>query len=128
MSYNIDDFKVLSGQLGIRAADVRKLRKEYKDNGPCNETFVDDLFEIIDGEEDPPKVIDIDMNSFRWTGEGSGSTFDYFRENIVPMLRGFADVVIIWEGGDSITGLRIKDGVATEMDVEHRLVPKGGTA
>ncbi len=124
MSYNVDDFKVLSGQLSIRAADVRKLRKGYKANGPCNETFVDDLFEIIDGEDDAPQIIEIEMSEFRWTGEGSGSSWDYFTDSVVPMLRGSADVVVVWEGGDSVTGLRIQDGKATDMGVKMTLVDK----
>lgn len=117
MSYNIDHIVVLRGELSIRAADARKLKKEADNNAP-EDSFIEDLIEALDADE-VPQWLEIKM---RWRGEGSGRSWDYFTNNVVPLLRGSADLVMIWEGGDSITGLRIQDGQATEMNVQHTLV------
>lgn len=42
----------------------------------------------------------------------------------MPLIQGKVEAVLIWECGDSITGLRIKDGLLEEMDVEQKLIPK----
>ncbi len=121
MSYNIDTIHVLSGQLSLRAADARKLVRD--ESGP-EDCFIEDLEDIVHGDE-VPKIIDLDMNNFRWRGEGSGNSWEeYFLPDVVPLLRGEAELVVVWEGGDSFGGIRIKNGKATEHEVVHSLGKK----
>jgi hypothetical protein len=52
-----------------------------------------------------------------WYGEGSGHTFDVFVERVLPIFSGSADLVICWEGGDSYSGLRLRDHKVTKHEV-----------
>lgn len=65
----------------------------------------------------------IKLKNLSWYGEGSGRAYeDHFIKDVAPLIHGRVDAIFTWEGGDSVTGLRIKDGVATECKVEMRLV------
>lgn len=51
-------------------------------------------------------------------GEGSGNTF---HDVLVPVFKRSTGTLIascVWEGGDSITRLTVKDGVVTEEPIE----------
>ncbi len=51
-------------------------------------------------------------------GEGSGSTY---RDVLLPALKegkGTLIVSCVWEGGDSLSRLIVRDGVVTEEDIE----------
>lgn len=61
------------------------------------------------GQSWVPKRID-------WQGEGSGHTFDMLLAAL-KFFRGSADLVLCWEGGDSFSGLRVKDGRVTQHEV-----------
>jgi hypothetical protein len=50
-----------------------------------------------------------------WCGEGANNTDDFHAA--LSYTQGLADLLIIWEGGDSISGLRVNDGEVTEHDV-----------
>ena len=53
-----------------------------------------------------------------WCGDFSGSSWrKVFLGQILPASRGTFEGYVVWEGGDSITGLRVVDGVVTEPDV-----------
>lgn len=66
----------------------------------------------------------IELKEFSWHGEGSGSTFSHFVDVIAPKIKGRIDVVFFWEGGDSVDGMSIQDGVVTHCDVDYVLVPR----
>lgn len=124
MSYNIDHIEVLSGALSIRVADLRRLRRALKETAPKN-CFLDDLASKLEKIDEPPKEMTIDSARFWWHGEGSGNSYsDVFLPAVVPCLRGTADLVLTWEGGDSVSGLRIADGKATECKVVQTLAPR----
>ena len=52
------------------------------------------------------------------TGEGSGGFMHYVMEEALKHSTGELEAVLIWEGGDSITRLIVKDGELTEEDIE----------
>ncbi len=58
-----------------------------------------------------------------WVGEGAGNRFhDGSFDAFVRYLEGEAELVLVWEGGDSFSGIRICDGVATRSEVQFSLV------
>lgn len=125
MSYDITHIEVLKLKAWMHAADVKRLRKE------C-----DDLPELCflkkDGVIPPQPGLAKLKNQERyrvkhlwWNGEGAGYTYEEtFLKKIAPCIQGEVQIVIVWESGDSVSGLKIKDGVVTECDVKYKLVEK----
>lgn len=67
-------------------------------------------------------------SKFWWSGECSGGTWEEtFLPKIAPKIRGTIEAVVTWEGGDSHTGLRIRDGKVTEPEVVMTLVAEEET-
>lgn len=128
MSYNIDnvDCKVLDAW--IYAKDLHALLEQLE--GELAEgNFLDEMFEESPKEEwgelpyDP--ATKVKLRNFWWYGEGSGRSYDdVLLPKIVPYIHGYVEAIFTWEGGDAVSGLIIKDGVATECDIEMKLVPK----
>lgn len=58
-------------------------------------------------------ITDLDM-----AGEGSGTFFDWILLPALKESKGTLEAVIIWERGESIERLTIKDGAATRTDIE----------
>jgi hypothetical protein len=52
---------------------------------------------------------------------GSGASFQILTK-IIPLLKGEADLVFLWEYGDSVSGLMIRDGKAVDCEVSYTLV------
>jgi len=50
-------------------------------------------------------------------GEGSGHFADTLR-CVLEESTGYLEAVLVWEGGDSITRLIVKDGEVTEVEIE----------
>lgn len=110
MSYNIDSVQIVTGFLTIESSLARKFAKDkgkYEMSQVPEDNFLDDVL-IDDGE--------IKIDNPEWSGEGSGRSFDLFKE-VLGLTKGTADLVLTWEGGDSITGLRITDGLVEEKKV-----------
>ena len=127
MSYNITHIEELKLKAWMHAADVKRLRKQFKDQLP------EVCFLLKDGGCSPPRpgLVKLkDQERYRlkhlwWSGEGTGhSYYDIFLEHVAPCIQGEVQIAITWEGGDSLSGLKIKDGVVTKCDVKHKLVPK----
>ena len=55
---------------------------------------------------------------FELHGEGSGTVQEYLKEAVYPCSTGLLSAVLVWEGGDTIEWLTIKDGVITEEEIE----------
>lgn len=120
MSYNVDKISIVAHhgfRLPIEYVDA--LRRDIGDDHP----------EVWLLEEKPhtpfmgvPDFEDRDSyryyNRISWTGEGSGGTWETFVEKVLPRFQGSADLVVTWERGDSVTGLRVRDGKVTK----HRVV------
>lgn len=51
-------------------------------------------------------------------GERSGSFKHYVLDNALKDSSGELEVVLVWEGGDLITKLKVKDGIIEENDIE----------
>lgn len=119
MSYNIDSQEIVRGSLEIDPVKARAWHAKHKDDVPeCS--FVDPHFECYPGTDDIAP-----FTKPWWYGEGSGNTEELYQQALAELTKGDADIVLTWEGGDSFTGLRVKNGVVTEMGVKFTLVPKG---
>lgn len=120
MAYNIDSWKCRKVENLIIPIEALypEVRKDWKPNNPTvdfksMEVLIEggsEGFELkgalVDGEPDKIKV-----SSIKLYGEGSGSFLSYVLEPALRQSKGELDVVLIWEGGDSITNLLVKDGV-----------------
>ena len=58
------------------------------------------------------------IKEFEMYGEGSGTFFYYILENALKQSTGELEAIIIWEGGDSITKLIVKDGNLIHEELE----------
>lgn len=147
MSYNIDSVDCLILDAYMKVSDVRDLLQNHADKLPeicfLNELRLPKVFvggaafdaaieELRQHDEAAARrILDkaagverIKLSNLWWQGEGSGRAFDFFKEHVAPLIQGKVEAVLIWERGDSLTGLRIKDGLLEEMDVEQKLIPK----
>ena len=125
MSYNVDSVEVKHNSASLRARDVIELHDDYDLPESC---FLYEMYEpakaaLLDGE--PTRLMPIP--NLRWHGKGSGhGVEDVLEKEIAPRIRGRIDAILVWEGGDSITGISIRDGKYVTCAVEQRLVlPEG---
>jgi len=110
MSYNIDSVEVVHGELRI---DGDRFRRWSEDNPP--DTWPE-CFEglYIHGDK---------VDRIHWCGEGSGRMEDELRSFIGRACVGAAEIVLYWEGGDSVSGLvRTSDGRVLSGAVRQRVV------
>lgn len=125
MSYNVDTTDYLSGSLTMTVAECRRLASKYDGDLPeC--CFLDLDEDEGDGLADH-NIIEISAPDM-WSGSGSGRALIDKPGRLSPMAaeifaatRGEADILFTWEGGDSFTGLRVRDGVVTFHEVEMKL-------
>ncbi len=123
MSYNIDHSEYIgNGTLRISREDRDKLIEELGDEGLPEGNFLtypECLIRCEDSSEDEFEII-----MPWWYGSWSGNSFETLETKILTKTRGTADLIFIWEGGDSITGLRVTDGKVEDMTVKYVLEPK----
>ena len=119
MSYNVDNVKTLSGKLTISRASLRKIKRMRIETPEC--CFLDAIF-VKEGKDDDAESFDIE--DLEWYGEGSGYAFEDLLTKVLPFTKGTMEVVVTWEGGDSVNGLRIVDGTVTKHEVEMKLGKK----
>ena len=145
MSYNITHIDVLLCENAtIAVADLRRFAKEFE---LPESDFISELLKglkpvkcpkckalITDGakfcagcgKEAPAQAarVPIDPKRFWWCHSGSGNSYeDTFVKKVLPAIQGKLEFVACWEGGDSLSGFTVHDGVVTECDVEYKLVP-----
>lgn len=117
MSYNVDSVRILGGEAWMEVEDVKQLCEELEFRPDVN--VLDTLLEQRkDGEQR------LSITRLWWCGEGSGSTYGLFLAKVVPLIHGRIETLWVWEGGDSISGLIIDNGIYTDCNVEYTLVPK----
>ncbi len=58
------------------------------------------------------------VTEFEMYGEGSGTFKSWILDEALKQSKGELEAVLVWEGGDSITRLKVKDGVLEEGNVE----------
>jgi hypothetical protein len=115
VSYNISFSYYLSGELSVLPDKVDTVWRLCMERGP--EVSLAEYIKDVDGVH----VI----CQFSWYGEGSGrSVDDVLIPHVLPLTRGRAEILLIWESGDQITGLLVDGGKVTECDVAYTLKPK----
>ena len=119
MSYNIDNIDVVALNASITLEDLETISKTLK--GWPESNFVDEHLEEV--KSGALQAVDgrVVLDSFSWSGEGSGRAYHDHMRNIAAKICGTIEAVLFWEGGDSVTGLRITGGVMTEPKVSITL-------
>lgn len=67
---------------------------------------------------DAQSVECVTVESIKNYSEASGTMQEYLVDAVFPHSTGYLHAVLIWEGGDSITRLVVKDGEVSEEKVE----------
>lgn len=106
MSYNISHSEYLSGSLSIRASDARALIEEL-DGGKLPE--VNFLHYLPIKKTTPDDAVFVIKEPW-WQGDFSGFSFGTYLPRVLEKTTGEAVIVFTWEGGDSTTAVRIKNG------------------
>lgn len=101
MSYNIDSIDVIYSKGFAIGNRYEELAETLASDLPELSVFYDDW--------------NIDRG-FWWNGEGSGRSYPLLKE-VLASFNGEADLVLTWEGGDSFSGLRLRDHKVTEHEV-----------
>lgn len=115
MSYNITRTITISSTLRLPREHWEKAEAiEAPDDSfverLCESSFVDSYAPIKD---------------FAFRGEFSGTAYNNGAlASLVALLQGDAEVIFVWESGDYVSSIRIKDGVMTECDVGYVLREK----
>jgi len=122
MSYNIDSVTLISSArpLTMTREAVEKWRS--RQDGDVPETFENTMSAAwaiaVLADRPIDEAVDI-TKTFTWSGEWSGPTYnDGTLAEFAADTAGDASYLLTWEGGDSLTGLRIVDGKA----YVHKLV------
>lgn len=60
----------------------------------------------------------LSVTEFNMAGEGSGTFYAWILEPALKESKGTLEAVLVWEGGDSINRLTVKDGVVESKEVD----------
>jgi hypothetical protein len=118
VSYNVDTAEIVRGELRMRHESYLAWREREEELPEIHPFHEDDSIEQLD--EDRRFV----FQDFWWGGIRSSEFYYETLPLIAADLEGDADVLFTWEGGDSHTIVRFKDGKA----VEHKVVFAAGEA
>lgn len=117
MAYNVSRITKLSGSLVLPAHNVARARVLLA----SSEMSEGVLPRPVKGNKTDA---DVTLEPLNWTHDFSGRTWGYTLTHpdalfvrFIALTEGHADFLVIWEGGDSLTGLRIVDGRAIKCDV-----------
>lgn len=117
MSYNIDTIRYIRGGLTIAPAEAAVAREEFRDELP-EDTFLDDVLRRHGKTGGDP--VPIERPAFRGEASGYGFAAGVFHK-LLGRTKGEAELLVVWEGGDSIAGYRVRDGRVTEHAVAFSL-------
>lgn len=125
MSYNIDTVESNVIDAWMTARDVVELSDECElPSGSFLEEMQSAALVALK-EGDPNRRLP--LPSLEWRGEWSGRSFqEVLQERVVPKIRGRAEAILIWEGGDSVSGLLVNDGKFAECKVVMQIVKPDG--
>lgn len=121
MSYNIDRWKTKKlNDLKIPLqAFYKHPRTDWHPVGVADETG---LLKLRCGcEQEILGVVKdgiLEVASFDMHGEGSGTFYNWILEPALKESTGELEAVLVWEGGDSILRLTVKDGKVASEDVD----------
>ena len=121
MSYNIDTWKTKELRNFRIAMESLHYKEDYLDH-PTQDITTSILtftgraegFELRGAQNGPW----LDVDSIELHGEASGTMHEYLKDAIFPHSTGLLHAVLVWEGGDTIERLMIKDGVVEEEEIE----------
>lgn len=118
MGYSIDSVRYLGdGRLAVRAGDAKLFLDEHEDDLPEG-----NFFDALSLKRTTPDDEMLPVETPHWYGNNSGRTYpDLFFKSLAT-TRGDADLLVVWEGGDSQTGVRVRGGVASEAKVKISLM------
>jgi hypothetical protein len=118
MSYNITSCQIAASKgFCITVAAYKALQAELADSEELPETnILDDGWlkygaTVKDGKIYP--------KSFWWSGNDYHQRL--LQEKVLPAFHGTTDLVFVWEGGDSFTGLRYARGMSVKREVAFSL-------
>ena len=122
MSYNITSAKIVRMENFIIPLKSLYL-SERKDSHPEQPTIIDIEKNLVEIEcgcgqtiEGVLKDGELHVTELNISGEGSGSLKYYVLDEAFRQSKGTLVMVLIWEGGDSTSSLRVVDGDLTEGD------------
>jgi hypothetical protein len=123
MSYNIDTWKTkrLSNLVIPLEAFYRHGRTDFHPKAVINAPESDGVaLECGCGQRIVGRLADgrLRVIEFEMSGEGSGT---FYHEVLEPALResaGLLEAVLVWEGGDSINRLKVRDGKVESEEIE----------
>jgi hypothetical protein len=116
MSYNIDTWRTKTLEDLVIPMDAIKALPYVEISNNEDEVHIGgttDCFEMV-GLWDNGML---SVEKIEYSGEGSGHCWDAFK-NMLSKSTGNLVAAQVWEGGDSITRLTVKDGVVSEENVE----------
>lgn len=113
MGYNISSIRIINADgFGVFPADLPELPDSWEPppaepDKRCPPWATDEAgFAQLIGYGVPGDV------PFPWTG---GNSFEALRDRVLPAFKGYAELIITWEDGDS--ALRCDNGKVTEHEV-----------
>lgn len=115
MSYNVTGVWVLGGALEISQEGREWLeRKTLNGDTPADSCLPENAPRWGTPREDGW----VPITNMWWSGDGSGESVACGAwVKFLGFTRGKADIVLVWEGGESMTGYRVENGKVTEHDV-----------
>ena len=150
MSYNIDNVDTLVFDASMNARDIVRLvdSSNERDNWP-ESCFLDEHYneavKLVNARkqcecktendsdasfckrcgnalpaQDAMSLL-VELENLWWAGEGSGRSWDTLVNEVAPLIKGEVEAVFTWEGGDSTTGLAIKNGKVAKCNVAMTL-------
>lgn len=129
MSYNIDSVTVLVAEdFGITGVELNRLRDEL-----TGDDTYQDFFPEINVFQNPKlfsgplggALVFLPGQVFPWSGEGANlRSYEFLCQDVLPQFSGKADLLVVWEGGDSTSGLRLNNHRVTEHEVVQGLGPE----
>lgn len=124
MSYNVDSVNEIVLNATMRADHVLSLLEKDEHPEICFLYDMEDAAVTAKEEKDPKR--EIPLPNFSWCSTGSGRSMDFLTKKVIPKIKGEIEAIFIWEGGDAIDGLLVKNGKCVRVDVEQRLIKPEG--
>ena len=120
MSYNVDSWKTKELS-GLRIPIASLYKHERSDWHPEREELPDGstVLRVMDSQLVGTVAGDVlTVTRIQCSGEGSGTALNWIIEPALADSKGTLVAVRVWEGGDSIDRLTVRDGVVESIPVE----------